>query len=311
MSIAVTVVGAGVSGLTTAISLAERGLPPRVIAASPAEKSTSGAAAAIWYPYEAVPAELVTWWSLITYGRLLALSREENSGVSLVELRTFSRGDAIEVPAWAEAVGHRMLSEGPAPYRSGFAITAPLMDTPVYLAFLRRHLLSLGGTVEEARLERLEAAEGDVVVNCTGIGARSLVPDPDVEALRGQVALVEPVALPYALVCDDDPLTYIIPRSRDCVLGGVNERSTIETVDAAVTTKIVEECSRISGRTFTLREARVGLRPFRASGVRVERATLADGRPVVHNYGHGGSGFTLSWGCAQKAAELVRSDGSA
>jgi D-amino-acid oxidase len=52
---------------------------------------------------------------------------------------------------------------------------------------------------------------------------------------------------------------------------------------------------------------RVGLRPFRKSGVRLERAQLRDGRTVIHNYGHGGSGFTLSWGCAENVFRLVKS----
>jgi D-amino-acid oxidase len=47
---------------------------------------------------------------------------------------------------------------------------------------------------------------------------------------------------------------------------------------------------------------RVGLRPFRRGGVRLGREP---GRRLVHNYGHGGSGVTLSWGCALEAAELV------
>ncbi len=50
---------------------------------------------------------------------------------------------------------------------------------------------------------------------------------------------------------------------------------------------------------------RVGLRPFRKSGVRLERDRLRDGRTVIHNYGHGGSGFTLSWGCAREVLELA------
>lgn len=52
----------------------------------------------------------------------------------------------------------------------------------------------------------------------------------------------------------------------------------------------------------------VGLRPLRTSGVRLERddLTLAtSGVPVVHNYGHGGSGITLHWGCAQEAVAMV------
>jgi D-amino-acid oxidase len=52
---------------------------------------------------------------------------------------------------------------------------------------------------------------------------------------------------------------------------------------------------------------RVGLRPFRKSGVRLERDQLRDGRAVIHNYGHGGGGFTLSWGCAREVLEAATS----
>ncbi len=48
----------------------------------------------------------------------------------------------------------------------------------------------------------------------------------------------------------------------------------------------------------------VGLRPFRPSGFRVEAERLGD-KLVVHNYGHGGGGVTLSWGTAELAARLV------
>jgi D-amino-acid oxidase len=100
---------------------------------------------------------------------------------------------------------------------------------------------------------------------------------------------------------------YAIPRPNDCVFGGTNELSDDRTIDPAVTASIVTECSRVLeiAEPAVLRE-RVGLRPFRRSGVRLERAQLRDGRAVIHNYGHGGSGFTLSWGCAQTVLELAR-----
>jgi D-amino-acid oxidase len=50
-----------------------------------------------------------------------------------------------------------------------------------------------------------------------------------------------------------------------------------------------------------------GLRPARPT-VRLERGVLADGTPVIHDYGHGGSGITLAWGCAD---EVAREAGSA
>jgi glycine/D-amino acid oxidase-like deaminating enzyme len=52
----------------------------------------------------------------------------------------------------------------------------------------------------------------------------------------------------------------------------------------------------------------VGLRPFRPSGFVVRAESLGD-KVLVHNYGHGGGGVTLSWGTAYLAAELVRESG--
>ena len=48
----------------------------------------------------------------------------------------------------------------------------------------------------------------------------------------------------------------------------------------------------------------VGLRPYRPAGFRVQAERL-DGKTVVHNYGHGGAGITLSWGTSQLAVHLA------
>jgi D-amino-acid oxidase len=103
---------------------------------------------------------------------------------------------------------------------------------------------------------------------------------------------------------------YAIPRRNDCVFGGTNEISDNLAIDPAATSTIVAECSRVLkiDNPRVLNE-RVGLRPFRKSGVRLERQHLRDGRTVIHNYGHGGSGFTLSWGCAEKVLALVSLSG--
>ena len=50
-------------------------------------------------------------------------------------------------------------------------------------------------------------------------------------------------------------------------------------------------------------------RPFRPAGPRIEAEAFGD-KTVIHNYGHGGSGWSLSWGCAEEAALLARQTGA-
>src|SRR5205823_10365671 len=159
------------------------------------------------------------------------------------------------------------------------------------------------------RFERLEDVDTqfDLVLNCAGIGARELVRDHDLEPHRGQVAIVPEIeSLSTAIVCDDEPLMYAIPRTNDCVFGGTNELSDDRAIEPATTARIVAECSRVLeiNKPKLLAE-RVGIRPFRRLGVRVERTEMRDGRAVIHNYGHGGAGFTCSWGCARAVLRLI------
>src|SRR5260370_28531503 len=163
------------------------------------------------------------------------------------------------------------------------------------------------------RFERLEdvGREFDLVINCSGIGAKTLVADVGLEPHRGQVAIVPKIDnLTCAIVCDDAPLMYAIPRTNDCVFGGTNNVSDNLAPDRKTTKAIVAECSRVleieKPRVF---RERVGLRPFRKSGVRLEKEKRRDGRTVIHNYGHGGSGFTLSWGCAENVFKIADSSG--
>ena len=309
----VAIIGAGVSGLTCGVVFAERGHRTAIFAKETGQQTTSSAAAAIWFPYDAEPAKKVIPWALNTYKTLVELSNNSRTGVSIIELRQFSRASEIEVPDWAIPLGASVISNGMEhclEFTSGYAIKVPLTDTTIYLDYLAARFLKANGAINtNVCFEKLEDADRkfDLVINCAGIGARDLVQDPDLEPHRGQVAIVSRIEnLPCAIVCDDAPLMYAIPRGNDCVFGGTNDLSSDLTADPATTDRIVTECSRVLGmeRPNVLAE-RVGLRPFRRSGVRLERDRLRDGRTVVHNYGHGGAGFTLSWGCAREVAGLV------
>jgi D-amino-acid oxidase len=311
----VAIVGAGVSGLTCGVVLAERGFRTAVFAEEIGQRTTSGAAAAVWFPYDARPAEKVIPWALKTYHALINLSRDLSTGVSVIVLRQFSRAGEIQIPDWAIPLGAQPVIPGEAGgylelFRSGFSLRVPLMDTTIYLDYLAKRFQNAGGSIiPNARFEKLEDVfpEFDLVVNCAGIGARELVHDDDLEPHRGQVAVVAKVNnLSCAIVCDDLPLLYAIPRVNDCVFGGTNEISDDLAVDPDSTARILDECSRVLkiDRPNVLVE-RVGLRPFRRSGVRLEYDRLRDGRTVIHNYGHGGAGFTLSWGCAEDVLRIA------
>jgi D-amino-acid oxidase len=245
--------------------------------------------------------------ALETYQVLLEIAHFPESGVSIIETQQFLRTGEIEIPDWAIPLGASVIPskvEGsPDSFQSGFSLRVPLMDTTIYLDYLAARFRKAGGDMRaNVWFEKLEDVdtEFDLVVNCAGIGARELMHDADLEPHRGQVAIVPRVeGLAAAIVCDDEPLMYAIPRANDCVFGGTNELSDNLAADPATTSQIVAECSRVLNiRQPRVVDERVGLRPFRKSGVRLERDGLADGRAVIHNYGHGGAGFTLSWGCA-------------
>jgi D-amino-acid oxidase len=291
-----------------------------IFAHETARNTTSGAAAAIWFPYDAEPADKVIPWGLATYHVLVDLARDPLSGVSMLELRTFSRTNEIQIPNWAIPLGaHSVISSeveesltiNSSAFKSGFRLTVPLMDTTIYLDYLANRFQKAGGSINgNVRFVKLEDVDHafELVINCAGIGARTLVYDVDLEPHRGQIAVVPKIDnLRCAIVCDEAPLTYAIPRAKDCVLGGTNELSEDRQTDPAMTARFIAECSRILkiDKPKILAE-RVGLRPFRKSGVRLELGKLRNGRTVIHNYGHGGAGFTLSWGCAQEVVDLIK-----
>ncbi|MFF0779758.1 FAD-dependent oxidoreductase [Streptomyces sp. NPDC003720] len=298
------VVGGGVAGLTTAVVLAESGRPVRVWAREPAERTTSAVAGGLWWPYRIEPEPLVGAWaleSLAVYEELAA--RPGETGVRLVEgVHAGTRLDGLG--AWAGRVpGLRAVPEG-------LAARLPVIDMPAHLAWLRERLAKAGGTVEEREVTDLAAVPAGAVVNCTGLGSRSLVPDPAVRPVRGQLVVVENpgVTTWYTSVDHSSAASvYFIPQPGVLLLGGTAEEGdwSLEP-DPATAGAIVARCAEIRPEIAGARilAHRVGLRPAR-DAVRLERRSLPDGRPLVHNYGHGGAGITVAWGCAREAAGLV------
>jgi D-amino-acid oxidase len=169
-----------------------------------------------------------------------------------------------------------------------------------------------GGSVERRVVSSLEevAEEGRVVVNCSGLGACELVGDTSMVPIRGQIVRVRNSGLERFLLDEGNPegVTYVVPRSEDCVLGGTADEGEWDTEpDPEIAMGILQRCVALEPRLAgaAVLEHRVGLRPGRPE-VRLERDNLSSGAPCIHNYGHGGSGVTLSWGCAEEVTHLVR-----
>src|SRR5689334_1122091 len=101
MQAKVAVIGAGVSGLTCGVLLAEAGYDVEVLAEAAGPRITSGVAAAVWFPYDAEPLEKVIHWALKSFEVLRSLSELAETGVSMIESRQLSRRGEIEIPSWA------------------------------------------------------------------------------------------------------------------------------------------------------------------------------------------------------------------
>jgi D-amino-acid oxidase len=131
-----------------------------------------------------------------------------------------------------------------------------------------------------------------------------------VTPVRGQVVVTENPGLSEFFVgVGEDPadVSYYFPHGDVVVLGGSEEAGNWSLdPDPAIAERILRGCAavepRLAGATVT--EHRVGLRPVRPT-VRLEAEALDGGAVLLHNYGHGGAGVTLSWGCALEVTAAV------
>lgn len=311
----VVVVGCGISGLTSALRLCEAGYSVSMVAAEPPERTTSATAAALWYPYRAFPEQEVTRWAGATYTALATLSRQRKTGVRLRSGRALFTAPTPE-PFWRSAVpvlDRVPPSALPPGYADGFVLSVPVVDPSIHLPWLRQRAIELGVDFRWGSVTDLAevAPEASVIVNCTGLGSTDLLGDDTLIAVRGQVVVVEQVGLTEWTVDDTDPAapTYVVPRGRSIVLGGTAEVGETDVEpDAATAAAIRDRCVALVPKLAGARVLahHVGLRPARPS-VRLGADRLGTGQSVVHNYGHGGSGWTLSYGCAADVVDLVTS----
>lgn len=204
------VLGAGVSGLSCARRLQEAGFAVEIWTREPPDRTTSAVAGAIWYPFKIAPADRVAAWARTTYEELLRFAGVPATGVVLrrgVEL--LPPGVPDEAARYRAGVrGLRALSpaELPVGFDRGFEFEVPVVEMPVYLAWLRRAVEGRGGVLRVRAVADLAEALAacPLVVNATGLGSRVLADDRELVPIRGQVVRVERAGVTVSWGCADE-----------------------------------------------------------------------------------------------------------
>lgn len=334
MKPSVCIIGGGVVGLTCADVLSDD-FEVTVVAEQIGLTSASIVATAIWHVYLVDNTDLATLkWAQETLEKLMEIQQTEpEAGVSLIRGVELFRKSAPHLPTWAEIPPYfellsdqevaRFISMDPPdnarvlPIRWGYRIEAPAASMEAYLPWLLARIQAKGVRCVERRLPSLEHASeyGSLVVNCSGYGARKLTPESGISPVKGQyLVYVADDGAPVEYYGDDDhpvETSYVIPRSGEVIIGGTEEYDEEDLDFSRTDSELLDRVepfepwvARLRGRE-PLRRV-VGLRPFRPTGVRLELTEPPGATPVIHNFGHGGSGFSLSWGCANAVAELAR-----
>lgn len=310
----ILVLGAGVSGLSTGILLQKEGYAVTIWTKDLPPNVTSNKAAAVWYPYLCSPREKAIPWARTTFEYLQAEMLPNPQSGCCVRTTTELLDTLQPDPWWKDAfpgvITRPSKEDLPEGYADGYRFDGIVIDTDMYMEFIMKKFMSLGGSIILREIEHIQQAlgESNVVINCTGLGSRTLLQDEEVYPVRGQMIRVKPNGFKEVIfdAACHNRLTAVVPRIEDIVLGTTVQENNCNTeVDPKDTEDILRKIPLIAP-TFgpiEIIEESVGLRPARAS-VRLEAESYGE-RTVIHNYGHGGAGFTLSWGCAQDVVEIV------
>ncbi|TYL45889.1 FAD-binding oxidoreductase [Nocardioides sp. BGMRC 2183] len=312
----VCVVGGGVVGLSVAFELVDRGASVTVLARESAADAVSGVAGGLWFPYRvegATDGDRLLERSLRRFEELAGVPE---SGVDLREGLVLERHEDTD-RSWTHVVTeHAEASVDGLATGVTAAIRArlPLATMPVYLAWLTERVRRAGVELRRAEVDSVQSAAEQTgaatVVVAAGAGSARLLGDDDsMVPVRGQVVLLRNPGLTRWVVDDDHPegVTYVLPRRRDVVCGGTADVGATDVgwdrdVEQSILRRARELVPELAGAEVVGRA--VGLRPTRPR-LRIEEVTPGGPGPrVIGCYGHGGAGVTLSWGSAERVAEL-------
>ncbi|BFZ19793.1 hypothetical protein BsWGS_22832 [Bradybaena similaris] len=324
----VGVIGAGAIGLSSAVNI-QKLIPNAkvtIIADKFGQDTTSSGAGGLFRPYLAhfpgLDKGMVRQWitDSWTYFKNLATSAEaQETGQSLVTGIVFyntPQDQHYELLAKLTHDFHELSSEQLQKlnmnYKYGYTFTTVVTQSHKYIVWLLKKFRENGGTTEHRTVKNLQELYGefDLVINCTGLGARELVSDSSMFPVKGHLVSVYAPWVKHFFLTEDD--VYLIPHDDKLHIGGIREKGNYNlTADPATRERIL---SRAEALFPQIKGAKVvgewvGLRPGR-DVIRFDSEVIScEGKgklQVIHNYGHGGHGITLSWGSGINTAKLAQ-----
>ena len=156
-------------------------------------ETTSAVAGVLWYPYRAQPPHLVGRWAASSLRVYMDEAGGPGSAVRMIDGLELRGGPSTPwfVDVLPDDVGFTHYNDLPSGYGDGWQMRLPVIEPNLYLRSLVARLQKAGGTL--TRLPLTALPETGVVVNCSGLASRSLVPDSSVTPVQGQVGTGLPI----------------------------------------------------------------------------------------------------------------------
>ncbi|XP_012136678.1 D-aspartate oxidase [Megachile rotundata] len=329
----VAIIGAGVIGMTSALAV-KNSFPMfdvHVFANEFSPDTTGDGSAGLWSPYllGTTSPDKVLRWGGVTHRWMEKLWKEglsRETGVALVPVyHVISDSQGFPDLNWIKLTygAHRLTvkelerlnEEHKSNYKDGWLFLTYTCEPVILLPWLKEQFEKVGGKLKKSNIHTFDELidQGyDLIINCSGLGARELVGDNTVIPIRGQVARVTASWVMHGILVHDNDGNYIIPNFDSTVIGGTHQEDDYDCTPREEDFKFIRDgCCQImpSLQKATVIKQWAGLRPGRPE-VRLEpeiyKSSTGKEITVIHNYGHGGSGVTLSWGCAVDVVKILR-----
>lgn len=322
----ISIVGGGVIGLSTGVLLLKEGYEVEIFAEKISPNTNSDKACAIWYPiFSDIAEDRIPLYNDIvkkSWEYFKKLEPDEKFGIILRQNHElFPTKEPL--PYYID-----ILPDFEVVYNTSFPNNLPCQwSFKTYIIEMQKYMPTLyelydksGGKITERKIQSADEftqLETEIIFNCTGFGSKELFNDEKLKPIKGQILLHEKIDLEF---CIGENEFCLIPRSDYTVLGCLyledenNDSTTAENTNKIwekVVERLVEngagniDTSDIRLSKSKIRSVQAGVRPFRYGGIKLEVENL-NGKTIIHNYGHGGAGITLSWGSCMKAIDLMK-----